>query len=133
VMFRVEGYEDRLFAGRIARISPATQPGTRSILVYAVLPNRDGILKGGVFAKGQLTVSKRAAAVVVPLAAVRDETGQAFVWRVDGGRLARVPVQVGLKGEDDGVVEIAAGLAPGDKVVTAGPAGLHDGQKVRIK
>jgi len=132
VAFRVEGYEDRLFAGRIARISPATQAGTRSIPVYAVLPNRDGVLKAGVFAKGQLTVSKRTAAVVTPITAVRDEGGQAFVWRVDGGRLARVPVQAGLRSEDDGVVEIVSGLAPGAKIVRANLGALRDGAEVKI-
>jgi membrane fusion protein (multidrug efflux system) len=132
VMFHVEGYDDRLFAGRIARISPATQPGTRSILVYAVLPNREGVLKGGVFAKGQLTVSKRTATVVAPATAVRDESGQAFVWRIDGGRLARVLVQVGLRSEDDGVVEIVSGLAPGVRIVRANLGALRDGAEVKI-
>lgn len=132
VAFRVEGYEDRLFSGRIARISPATQPGTRSILVYAVLPNRDGTLKAGVFAKGQLTVSKRSDALVAPVTAIRDETGQAFVWRVDGGRLVRTPVQIGLKSEADGVVEIVAGLAPGARIVRANLGSLRDGAEAKI-
>ena len=132
VAFRVEGYEDRLFSGRIARISPATQPGTRSILVYAVLPNRDGSLKAGVFAKGQLTVSRRPDAVVLPATAIRDESGQAYVWRVDGNRLARIPVQVGLRSEADGVVEIVAGLAPGARIVRANLGSLRDGAEVKI-
>lgn len=132
VAFRVEGYEDRLFSGRIARISPATQPGTRSILVYAVLPNREGSLKAGVFAKGQLTVSRRPDAVVLPATAIRDESGQAYVWRVDGNRLARVPVQVGLRSEADSVVEIVAGLAPGARIVRANLGSLRDGAEVKI-
>ena len=132
VAFRVEGYEDRLFSGRIARISPATQPGTRSILVYAVLPNRDGALKAGVFAKGQLTVSKRSDALVAPVTAIREATGQAFVWRVDGGRLARAPVQLGLKSEADGVVEIVAGIAAGARIVRADLGALRDGAEVKI-
>ncbi len=132
VAFRVEGYEDRLFSGRIARISPATQPGTRSILVYAVLPNRDGALKAGVFAKGRLTVSKRSDALVAPVTAIREAGGQAFVWRVDDGRLARAPVQLGLKSEADGVVEIVAGIAPGARIVRADLGALRDGAEVKV-
>ncbi len=126
VAFRVEGYEDRLFSGRIARISPATQPGTRSILVYAVLP------KAGVFAKGRLTVSKRSDALVAPVTAIREAGGQAFVWRVDDGRLARAPVQLGLKSEADGVVEIVAGIAPGARIVRADLGALRDGAEVKV-
>ena len=132
VRFRVEGFEDRLFAGRIARINPATQAGTRSIIVYAVLPNRDGTLKGGMFAKGQLTVSKRTGALVVPLAAVRHDAGQAYVWRIDGSRLARARVQLGLKSEDDGVVEIVSGLAMGARIVRADLGSLREGAEAKI-
>jgi membrane fusion protein, multidrug efflux system len=132
VAFRVEGIEDRLFAGRIARISPATQPGTRSILVYAVLPNRESTLKGGMFAKGQLTVSKRAGALVVPTTAVRDDAGQTYVWRIDAGKLVRTVVQVGLKSENDGVIEIVSGLALGAKVVRANLGSLRDGAEAKI-
>ena len=132
VAFRVEGIEDRLFAGRIARISPATQPGTRSILVYAVLPNRESTLKGGMFAKGQLTVSKRAGALVVPITAVRDDAGQTTVWRIDAGKLVRTVVQVGLKSEADGVIEIVSGLALGARVLRANLGSLRDGAPAKI-
>lgn len=132
VAFRVEGIEDRLYTGRVARISPATQPGTRSILVYAVLPNRESTLKGGMFAKGQLTVSKRAGALVVPTTAVRDDAGQTYVWRIDAGRLLRTVVQVGLKSESDGVVEIVSGLAAGARVVRSNLGSLRDGAPAKI-
>ena len=132
VAFRVEGIEDRLFAGRIARISPATQPGTRSILVYAVLPNRESTLKGGMFAKGQLTVSKRAGVLVVPTTAVRDDAGQTYVWRIDAGKLVRTVVQVGLKSENDGVIEIVSGLAAGARVVRSNLGSLRDGAAAKI-
>ena len=132
VAFRVEGFEDRLFAGRIARINPATQAGTRSIVVYAVLPNRDGTLKGGMFAKGQLTVSKRADALVVPLGAVREDAGQRYVWRIDSGRLVRARVQLGLKSEDDGVVEIVSGLSLGERIVRANLGTLREGAEAKI-
>ena len=132
VTFRVEGMEERLYAGRVARISPATQPGTRSILVYAVLPNRNGALKGGMFAKGQLTVSKRAGALVVPASALREDSGQTTVWRIEAGKLVRTPVQVGLKSESDGVIEIVSGLAPGARIVRANLGSLRDGAAAKI-
>lgn len=132
VAFRVEGIEQRLFAGRIARISPATQPGTRSILVYAVLPNRDGDLKGGMFAKGRLTVSKRADALVVPLTAVREDTGHTYVWRIDAGKLLHTAIQVGLKSEDDGLIEVVSGLNLGAKVVRSNLGSLRHGAEAKI-
>jgi biotin carboxyl carrier protein len=64
--FRVDGFGERNFEGRIERINPAADPGSRSITLYVAIANRDGILKGGMFAKGQLILDKAPAAPVVP-------------------------------------------------------------------
>lgn len=45
VRFTVEGFGSKEFAGSIVRINPATQPGTRSILIYVEIPNPELALK----------------------------------------------------------------------------------------
>jgi RND family efflux transporter MFP subunit len=71
------------------------------------------------------------AAALVPAAAVRDEGGTTVVFRVRDGVLERRAVRTGAARGD--LMEILAGVAPGDLVVTAGPAGLHDGERVTVK
>jgi RND family efflux transporter MFP subunit len=67
--------------------------------------------------------------VTVPLTAVRQQDGQAAVWRVDGDRLISVPVNVASYRDDEAV--IAGGLRPGDVVVAAGVQKLDAGLRVR--
>jgi RND family efflux transporter MFP subunit len=132
VNFRVEGFGEREFRGRIDRINPATQSGSRSILVYAVLPNQDSALKGGMFAKGSVTLSRIESAQVLPLSAVREENGKAYVMRVANDRLEPRAVTLGLRNEDEGVVQIVDGLDAQSRVVRANPGAYKPGTVVKI-
>lgn len=71
------------------------------------------------------------AGLMVPLSAVRDDGGQKIVFLVRGDRVERHAVKVGAT--SGAQAQILAGLSPGDKVVTEGPAGLRDGQAVAVR
>jgi RND family efflux transporter MFP subunit len=132
VHFRVEGFDAREFHGRIDRINPATQSGSRSILVYALLPNSDGALKGGMFAKGSVTLNQIDAALVLPLSAVREDNGRAYVLRIAGDKLEQRAVKLGLRNEDEGVVQIVDGLDAQSRVVRSNLGALQPGAAVKI-
>ena len=132
VQFSVEGFGTRAFRGHIDRINPTTQTGSRSILVYAVLPNPDGALKGGMFAKGSVTLSRIASASVLPLSAVREVNGKAQVLRVAGGRLEQQNVTLGVRNEDEGVVQIVDGLDANSTVVRTHSSAYAPGIAVKI-
>ncbi len=132
VHFRVEGFGEREFHGRIERINPATQSGSRSILVYALLPNHDGALKGGMFAKGSVTLSRIESAQVLPLSAVHEENGKAYVLRIADGRLERRAVKLGLRNEDEGVVQIVDGLDAQSRVVRSNLGAFAPGTPVKL-
>jgi RND family efflux transporter MFP subunit len=132
VSFRVEGFGEREFRGRIERINPATQSGSRSILVYAVLPNQDSALKGGMFAKGSVTLSKIESAQVLPLSAVREENGKTYVLRIANDRIESRAVKLGLRNEDEGVVQIVDGLDAQSRVVRTNPGTYTPGAIVKI-
>jgi RND family efflux transporter MFP subunit len=68
---------------------------------------------------------------LIPEAAIRSENGQSVVLVVANGRIERRAVSIA--GRRDGQVQILAGVASGDQVVTAGPSTLHDGEPVHIK
>ena len=132
VRFTVEGFGEKEFAGTIARINPATQPGTRSILIYVEIPNPDLSLKAGMFAKGNLVLATKRAEMLVPVTALRTDGAATFVYTVAGERLARQDVTVGLVNEGADRAEIARGLTPGARVVRANLGPLRLGAPVRI-
>jgi len=131
VAFRVEGFGDRAFNGRIARIAPQAAAGSRSIMVYIDLPNSDGTLKGGMFAKGLLTLSRSQSVLAVPITALREERGETAVYAVIDGRLARVAVKVGARNEEQAWAEVAGPIKAGTPVIRTNLGALAPGVKVR--
>jgi RND family efflux transporter MFP subunit len=132
VAFRVEGFGERAFRGSIARIAPQSAAGSRSIMVYVEMANPDGALKGGMFAKGDLTLSRRDAVTAVPIAALREERGDTVVYAIDNGRLARVPVKIGARNEDEAWAEVTSGLMPGVQVIKTNLGNLNAGVEVKV-
>jgi RND family efflux transporter MFP subunit len=132
VRFQVDGFAQREFSGKVARINPTTEAGSRAMLVYVSVDNADGALRGGMFAKGSLTTEKGRETPVVPLAALREEAGKQVVYTVVDGAVVAQPVKLGLRSDDEGVVEVSEGLAPGAQVLIAKLEGLKPGAKVKL-
>jgi RND family efflux transporter MFP subunit len=131
--FRVDGFGERAFDGRLERINPTTEPGSRSITLYLSVSNQDGVLKGGMFAKGSLILDKSEPAPVIPASAVQEEAGQTFVFTVEGGKVGRRAVKLGLREEQSGFVEVVSGLEKGVAVVSARTIGLKAGAAATVK
>lgn len=132
VALTVDGFGDRIFKGRIARIAPQATAGSRSITVYVEIANPDLTLKGGMFAKGALTLATRAAVTAVPVTALREERGETVVYAVEGERLARLPVKVGARNEEEAWVEIIEGVKAGTRIVKTNLGALTPGLPVRV-
>lgn len=130
--FRVDGF-DRAFEGKVERINPTAEANSRAIMLYISVANRDGALKGGMFAKGQIVVDKSTPAAVVPASAIRDEAGQAYVFVVADGKIIKRAVKVGATESEQGLVEVKSGLERGVNVVSARVSGLKDGQPAVLK
>ena len=133
VELTVDGFGDRRFAGRIGRINPATEPGTRAILVSVGLRNADAALRGGMFATGRIALAAGAPAATLPLAAVRTEAGQSHVWAIEGGKLVRRMVVLGKRDDDAGVVEIRTALSPDLPVLATRFENLKEGSPALVK
>jgi RND family efflux transporter MFP subunit len=127
----LEGFGDKKFEGRITRISPTTQTGSRSIPVYVEVLERNEGLRGGLFGTGIVVVQEKAHALAVPASAVRGDDAGEYVLAVEGDELVRRPIatiRVWSRGE---LVE-AKGLEGGLRVVSAPLPGLKAGQKVKV-
>jgi RND family efflux transporter MFP subunit len=131
--FRVDGFGERLFEGRVERINPTADPNSRSITLYLSVANRDGVLKGGMFAKGHIVLDKTLVATVIPAGAIREEAGQAYVFAIEGGKITRRPVRVGWTEPQAGLVEVQSGLENGLHVVSARVSGLKAGSPAIMK
>ncbi len=131
VQFRVDGFGDRAFEGRIERINPATTAGSRSISVYAVIENPDQNLRKGMFAQGALMLGTIADALVIPVAAVREEAGTSSVYALVDGVVRRKPVKTG-PADAAGRVQVLEGLAPGDRIVRSNLGSLREGAAARV-
>ncbi len=129
----VDGFEGRRFSGTVGRINPTTEVGTRAISIFVALSNGDGALRGGMFAKGQIAVQTERTVNALPLSAIHEEAGQSFVFVIKNGQLERSPVQLGLKREDLGLVELRDGPSPGSEVVAVKSDKLKVGAKVQVR
>jgi RND family efflux transporter MFP subunit len=133
VTFKVDGFSDRTFEGRVERINPVAEAGSRSITLYISVANRDGLLRGGMFAKGQIVLEKSAPAAVIPASAVRDEAGQSYVYTIEDGKIGKRAVKVGASEPAAGLVEVKSGLETGLQVVSARVTGLKPGAPATLK
>ncbi|MEI6736909.1 MAG: efflux RND transporter periplasmic adaptor subunit, partial [Pseudomonadota bacterium] len=133
ISFTVDGFAARQFTGKVERINPSADAGSRSIAVFVSLPNADQSLKGGMFASGKLAAQSRGLVNAVPMVAVREEGGQSFVFTIEKEKIARKPVTAGIRSVDFGLVEIREGLADGAQVVAVKMEGLKPGVKAIIK
>ena len=131
--FTVSGFGERVFDGRVERINPMTEQGSRSITVYLSVPNPDGALKGGMFGRGQLVLDKSVPTPAIPAGAVHNEAGQPYVLVFADGRIEKRSVSLGLSSEDQGSVEVVDGLKPGEQVLMAKLDNFKDGAAAVLK
>ncbi|APA71108.1 efflux RND transporter periplasmic adaptor subunit [Janthinobacterium sp. 1_2014MBL_MicDiv] len=130
VHFKVDGFGARDFAGKVTRINPTTESGSRAIVVYIAVDNGDGALRGGMFAKGSIVTERSSVAPLVPLAAVRNEKQGPVVYALVNNKVVAQPVTLGLRNEDEGYAEVTSGLVPGAKVIVARLDGVKPGHGV---
>ena len=132
VRFKVDGFQGRDFAGKVSRINPTTEAGSRAMLVYIAVPNGDGALRGGMFAKGSIVTDRSGVMPLVPIAAVRTEQGRDVVYKIEQGKIVAQPVTLGLRNEDEGLAEVRDGLDKGANVIISRLDGLKPGSAVKL-
>ena len=133
VELTIDGFGERRFTGRIERINPSTEPGTRAILVFVGIPNADYALRGGMFATGRIALVASAPVATLPATAVRVEAGQTYVWTVESGKLVKRLVVTGKRDEAAGRIEVKTGLPKDVPVLAAKFDNLKDGAPAIVK
>lgn len=127
VSFSVVAFGNQEFTGHVKYISPNIRETTRDLVIEAVVPNGDALLKPGMFGVARVLLASPPTPVVPLTAVVRDDTGtRLFV--VVGQEVQERIVRLGETVGD--VVAVVTGIKPGDKVVLRPEPNLHDGARV---
>jgi membrane fusion protein (multidrug efflux system) len=130
VKVTVDAWPGQGFGGAIYAIEPAVDEGTRTVLARARIANPELKLRPGMFARVVLQLGAREKAIWIPEQAVVPKGQETFVYRVADGRASLVKVQLGVR--RPGEVEVLAGLAAGELVVTDGTLRLFPGAAVML-
>lgn len=127
VAFRINGFGDAEFRGKLARIDASANATTRQVEVTAEFDDRAKAPQvAGLYAEGRVESADRRA-LVLPEGAVQRQGDAAFVWKVAGNQLKKVSVTLGQRDDRRGEIVIASGLALGDVVLRAPSGNLTDG------
>jgi multidrug efflux pump subunit AcrA (membrane-fusion protein) len=141
----VQALQEREFEGKVTRSSFALDMQTRTLHVQIDLPNPNGELRPGMYAKAQLS-AERSEVLTVPYSSVIQRDDQSFVIRVENGKAILTPVKLGQR--QGARVELLkkqpqpAGpdgrrtweaFTGTEEIVQENPTTLADGQVVRIQ
>ncbi len=129
VRITVDPYKSETFSGVVARVVHNLDPRTRTMGVEVDIPNRDGRLKPGMFARVDLVLETRKSALMIPVEGLRLGEAKPTVMVVRSGVAETVPVEPGIA--DGGRLEIVNGLTEQDEVIVQGKDLVKPGQRVR--
>src|SRR5687767_2883881 len=131
VEFTVAAAPGRAFVARVDFIDPLVQSANRTITVKGLAPNRDHLLKPGMFIEARLATATRAGAIVIPEDAVQPLRTANIAWVVDKGKASRRVVQLGVRSA--GFVEVTSGVRAGELVVVGGLERMGEGMPLMGK
>ena len=134
----VDAFPDRKYNGQIAEVSPEANRQKATVQVKVQVLNPDEYLRPEMNATAKFVADEPAkqktasgpVGVFVPTNAVRDRDGKKVVFLVFKGKVLQREVHITAQ-RSGGV--LVNGLNGGEDVVTAGPADLKDGDKIKIK
>jgi RND family efflux transporter MFP subunit len=131
VRFTVTGYPDRTFTGHISRISPAANPATRQVEIYATIPNTGHTLVAGLYAQGTVA-SESQTGLIAPATAIDQSGLTPTVMRIRQGKAQEVQVQLGLRDPQTNEIVLKSGVSAGDTLLLGSAAGITPGTVVHV-
>ncbi|MFH7024604.1 MAG: efflux RND transporter periplasmic adaptor subunit [Heteroscytonema crispum UTEX LB 1556] len=130
VSVKVAAVPNRIFTGKISRISSVVQGETQVVPVQAEIDNPGGVLKPGMFAELEVLTDQTPTSILaIPISAVVEANGKKQVYVQNGNAYQAVEVTLGQTSAD--MVEVKTGLFEGDLVVTQRAPQLY-AQSLRV-
>jgi membrane fusion protein, multidrug efflux system len=133
VTFTTDAFPGKDFTGKVSFINPVVNDTDRTVQVRIEVPNKDQVLKGGLFVKGRIIAGTRKNILQVPRSALVNwdrlkNMGKVLIVEKQTARL--VAVQTGAAEGD--LVEIVSGLQGGETVITRGGFNVRQGDRIKI-
>ncbi|MEO8137360.1 MAG: efflux RND transporter periplasmic adaptor subunit [Betaproteobacteria bacterium] len=128
--FRVNGYGNQEFAGKVRRVNPAANPTTRQVELLVDLVGDKQPKLAGLYAEGRVETEVRSS-LTIPASAVMKSGDSAFAWRVNDSKLQKITLGITERDSRSGDYVLKSGLGEGDQVIRYPTALLKDNQPVQ--
>jgi RND family efflux transporter MFP subunit len=125
----IDALSGRQFVGTITDIAPQSQQGKRIYIVRVQVPNEQGVLRAGLFARVDIITALHQDAVLVPRDALMERGDTRVVYAVVNNKVQVRKVKLGAA--EDSRVEVVKGVRGGDLLVYGGQSLLADGELVK--
>ena len=131
VVFRVNGYAEQEFSGKVRRVNPAANATTRQVEVLVDFVDQRQPKLAGLYAEGRIEISSTTSLTIPATALVRDGD-KTSAWRLQDNTLQKVGIGIGERDPRSGDFVLRSGLAEGDQLIRYPSATLKDGQKAEM-
>lgn len=126
----VDAYPEKEFPGTVTRFSNAIDLATRTMAIEVDIPNREYLLKPGMFATVIMLVEEHRNVITVQTQAVLQDDKGYYLYITENNTAKRQDVTIGI--EQNNRTEILSGLEASDNVITMGQQFVKDGGPVTI-
>ncbi|MFZ1218586.1 MAG: efflux RND transporter periplasmic adaptor subunit [Chthoniobacterales bacterium] len=99
----------------VSYISPFGSEGSQTMLARCVVPNKEGVLRPGLYVDGEVVTGEVQAVVTVRNGALQEMEGKTVIFVAEGEAFETREVRVGVR--DTERSEITSGLRPGERYV----------------
>ncbi len=131
VSFRINGYANKEFRGKVTRVDPSANDVTRQVEVLVSFNDAQQPRVAGLYAEGTIEATT-ARALTLPESVVARSGDRASVWRVNGNTLNQVDLALGARDPRTGNLEVRSGLAAGDIILRNPSSSFKTGQSVEM-
>ncbi len=131
VGFRVNGYGEQEFVGKVRRVNPSANVTTRQVEVLVDFSGEKQPKLAGLYAEGRIEATSRTSLTIAATALVRDGD-TASVWRMKDKKLQKAVVVIGERDLRSGDFVVVSGVAEGDSVIRYPAATFKEGQVVTL-
>ncbi len=131
VSFRINGYAQQEFRGKISRINPSANDVTRQVEVLVAFSDSKLPRVAGLYAEGNIE-AESVSALMLPEAAIVKSGDKSFAWLIKGATLNKVELALGSRDVRTGNYEVRKGVNAGDVVMRNPNSNLKEGQTVEM-
>ncbi len=128
VRVAIEGESDQYYSGRVARLSPAFQEQSRTLIIEAEVDNQQGRIRPGSFAKAEIQTASTSGVIMIPASALVTFAGIQKVFTVKDNKAVEKNV---VTGKREGEWVVVEGLDANTQVILS-PGNLVTGQAVSV-